>query len=101
MIHAPAFCWKRPYFISDSGRSRRAHIMGVRVREIASDNKIAPASVIANSRNKRSAEHTSDIQSLMRISYAVFCLTKKQQAQRLTNHQHTSTRTKQTGHNNE
>src|SRR3546814_6137376 len=27
---------------------------------------------------ERSAEHTSDLQSLMRISYAVFCLTKKQ-----------------------
>src|SRR3546814_7291191 len=25
----------------------------------------------------RSEEHTSDLQSLMRISYAVFCLTKK------------------------
>src|SRR3546814_1568720 len=27
----------------------------------------------------RSAEHTSELQSLMRISYAVFCLTKKKQ----------------------
>src|SRR3546814_2781114 len=27
---------------------------------------------------KRSEEHTSELQSLMRISYAVFCLTKKQ-----------------------
>src|SRR3546814_10410442 len=27
--------------------------------------------------NKRSEEHTSEIQSLMRISYAVFCLKKK------------------------
>src|SRR3546814_2705106 len=27
----------------------------------------------------RSEEHTSDLQSLMRISYAVFCLTKKYQ----------------------
>src|SRR3546814_5670980 len=27
--------------------------------------------------NKRSEEHTSDLQSLMRISYAVFCLKKK------------------------
>src|SRR3546814_6120506 len=27
---------------------------------------------------RRSAEHTSEIQSLMRISYAVFCLKKKQ-----------------------
>src|SRR3546814_7378468 len=26
---------------------------------------------------QRSEEHTSDLQSLMRISYAVFCLTKK------------------------
>src|SRR3546814_7705961 len=28
-------------------------------------------------RNPRSEEHTSELQSLMRISYAVFCLTKK------------------------
>src|SRR3546814_1738815 len=27
--------------------------------------------------NGRSAEHTSELQSLMRISYAVFCLKKK------------------------
>src|SRR3546814_3806106 len=30
---------------------------------------------------KRSEEHTSELQSLMRISYAVFCLTKKKQKQ--------------------
>src|SRR3546814_10826882 len=28
--------------------------------------------------NQRSEEHTSELQSLMRISYAVFCLKKKQ-----------------------
>src|SRR3546814_3750122 len=28
-------------------------------------------------RNRRSEEHTSELQSLMRISYAVFCLQKK------------------------
>src|SRR3546814_4758116 len=28
-------------------------------------------------RRKRSEEHTSELQSLMRISYAVFCLKKK------------------------
>src|SRR3546814_10813112 len=28
----------------------------------------------------RSEEHTSELQSLMRISYAVFCLTKQKQA---------------------
>src|SRR3546814_10792265 len=30
-------------------------------------------------RGKRSEEHTSELQSLMRISYAVFCLQKKKQ----------------------
>src|SRR3546814_2153563 len=30
-----------------------------------------------NSRSMRSEEHTSELQSLMRISYAVFCLKKK------------------------
>src|SRR3546814_1465166 len=29
----------------------------------------------------RSEEHTSELQSLMRISYAVFCLKKKKQSQ--------------------
>src|SRR3546814_6115506 len=29
--------------------------------------------------SKRSEEHTSELQSLMRISYAVFCLQKKRQ----------------------
>src|SRR3546814_2933118 len=32
----------------------------------------------------RSEEHTSELQSLMRISYAVFCLKKKKQKQKLT-----------------
>src|SRR3546814_2655373 len=33
--------------------------------------------VIAAMRGQRSEEHTSELQSLMRISYAVFCLKKK------------------------
>src|SRR3546814_8596921 len=32
-----------------------------------------------NRRRDRSEEHTSELQSLMRISYAVFCLNKKKQ----------------------
>src|SRR3546814_3743229 len=31
----------------------------------------------ANEKGRRSEEHTSELQSLMRISYAVFCLKKK------------------------
>src|SRR3546814_1455129 len=34
----------------------------------------------ATARSRRSEEHTSELQSLMRISYAVFCLKKKKQA---------------------
>src|SRR3546814_5028070 len=34
----------------------------------------------------RSEEHTSELQSLMRISYAVFCLKKKNKHRRTTNH---------------
>src|SRR3546814_10859332 len=32
-----------------------------------------------SNRHSRSEEHTSELQSLMRISYAVFCLKKKKQ----------------------
>src|SRR3546814_3677358 len=35
------------------------------------------ASAGVNSQTDRSEEHTSELQSLMRMSYAVFCLTKK------------------------
>src|SRR3546814_10219141 len=37
---------------------------------------------IAVGHSHRSEEHTSELQSLMRISYAVFCLTKKQQTKK-------------------
>src|SRR3546814_8123268 len=40
---------------------------------------------------RRSEEHTSELQSLMRISYAVFCLKKKKQH---INTPHTATKTK-------
>src|SRR3546814_3745364 len=43
---------------------------------------------------ERSEEHTSELQSLMRISYAVFCLKKKNT---YTTHKHTTNR--QTVHN--
>src|SRR3546814_1143051 len=37
----------------------------------------------------RSEEHTSELQSLMRISYAVFCLKKKKKNKKLHTQQHT------------
>src|SRR3546814_8574496 len=45
--------------------------------------------------NHRSEEHTSELQSLMRISYAVFCLKKKTQNKQSTKNQNKKhTRTK-------
>src|SRR3546814_4718068 len=38
-----------------------------------------PSSAALAAENRRSEEHTSELQSLMRISYAVFCLKKKKQ----------------------
>src|SRR3546814_4876079 len=38
--------------------------------------------------NSRSEEHTSELQSLMRISYAVFCLKKKQKHTKNTQYTH-------------
>src|SRR3546814_6782408 len=39
------------------------------------------ARLVMQSLAQRSEEHTSELQSLMRISYAVFCLKKKKQKQ--------------------
>src|SRR3546814_6361835 len=49
-----------------------------------------PFFLLRDARGKRSEEHTSELQSLMRISYAVFCLKKKK-----INNQNTKTKTNQ------
>src|SRR3546814_4713318 len=41
---------------------------------------------------RRSEEHTSELQSLMRISYAVFCLKKKKPTHKTPNKQHNTQR---------
>src|SRR3546814_15481744 len=52
----------------ESRRARqRAHERGGRVPDLP----------VQSARRSRSEEHTSELQSLMRISYAVFCLKKK------------------------
>src|SRR3546814_973748 len=48
-------------------RGRSAYPAAVQAAEIA----------VLSARGVRSEEHTSELQSLMRISYAVFCLKKK------------------------
>src|SRR3546814_8344445 len=43
----------------------------------ARDTEAAEPVMVRRGRRRRSEEHTSELQSLMRISYAVFCLKKK------------------------
>src|SRR3546814_6574660 len=45
-------------------------------------------------RDRRSEEHTSELQSLMRISYAVFCLKKKNTKYQTNNNDKTAEKTK-------
>src|SRR3546814_5601252 len=45
---------------------------------------IRPAKIV-DAAARRSEEHTSELQSLMRISYAVFCLKKKKMRNEKTN----------------
>src|SRR3546814_7357295 len=45
--------------------------------EKAEQRRFAGATAAGKEMKGRSAEHTSELQSLMRISYAVFCLKKK------------------------
>src|SRR3546814_3887671 len=52
------------------------------------DSNLASAELIA-----RSEEHTSELQSLMRISYAVFCLKKKNKQHKITKNIHTNSQT--------
>src|SRR3546814_9627725 len=63
------------------GKAERRLRVAVRAREIAGRGRrrIAdrPAATGIDPIPARSEEHTSELQSLMRISYAVFCLKKK------------------------
>src|SRR3546814_7370187 len=43
--------------------------------------RLRPAGALDGGGTARSEEHTSELQSLMRISYAVFCLKKKKKRQ--------------------
>src|SRR3546814_2270106 len=66
--------------IFDQGElAGRAHALlsgGVRITQSGSDGEEILVRFIGPS-EIRSEEHTSELQSLMRLSYAVFCLTKK------------------------
>src|SRR3546814_5661117 len=84
--------WRFFFLDARFGRTAKKHI-GVHLEQLrrrqilprfhivdAAHDEIARAAVDIEqrlARNDRSEEHTSELQSLMRISYAVFCLKKK------------------------
>src|SRR3546814_2243344 len=53
------------------------HLTGVAVKREVEGNLVADLHAVEQFGFRRSEEHTSELQSLMRISYAVFCLKKK------------------------
>src|SRR3546814_3800170 len=78
------YCDLRPRVLRDrrlpAGRSQGhpppppSGIISVREQSCASSRASSPPETFTSA---RSEEHTSELQSLMRISYAVFCLKKK------------------------
>src|SRR3546814_3302251 len=59
----------------------QAVLHGDRERLIGYDGAERPLALQLGGSEPRSEEHTSELQSLMRISYAVFCLKKKKRQQ--------------------
>src|SRR3546814_3321371 len=69
--------------------SRSAVAGATTTRSASRESWICPISTSSlRSKRLRSEEHTSELQSLMRISYAVFCLKKKKQKQNHNKKQH-------------
>src|SRR3546814_1462991 len=54
-----------------------AYMLLTQCGKVRLGNMVDPKYTIGASVSKRSEEHTSELQSLMRISYAVLCLKKK------------------------
>src|SRR3546814_9233823 len=60
-----------------SMQTEQTTVNGIRITFEDKGPKEAPAILLVMGLGGRSEEHTSELQSLMRISYAVFCLKKK------------------------
>src|SRR3546814_10079358 len=74
-----------PIFSGNHDMGRIGHFLLQAVRGKISDDELLRRATLANALLLRSEEHTSELQSLMRISYAVFCLKKKTKQAHSTN----------------
>src|SRR3546814_9410211 len=79
-----------PLKVQDQRHQRFRDIAAAELAEVAALVRHGPETVGLGAHAlltafKRSEEHTSELQSLMRISYAVFCLKKKNQNKKATN----------------
>src|SRR3546814_3169669 len=80
------------WVISHHGRIKAQ----IRLMEGVSPDTVWTWNAIGKRRGARSEEHTSELQSLMRISYAVFCLKKKKRKKRYTSTRYAIIRTTET-----
>src|SRR3546814_1638454 len=76
-----------------AGVDQLDQVLDVAIEEVDADHAalaeaalIAEVEAVGGFRVERSEEHTSELQSLMRISYAVFCLKKKKNTQHNSDH---------------
>src|SRR3546814_3190235 len=81
--------WSNPYPVKFPGVTRLSAWAGAAnenevsiALQIAADNRAMRGRIRDSKGEGRSEEHTSELQSLMRISYAVFCLKKKKNNKR-------------------
>src|SRR3546814_7538198 len=77
LVHAGSFCSPDGEEGSAAVRPRDSSSSGM---PLSSSGRMTPSQGVGTGSNPvggRSEEHTSELQSLMRISYAVFCLKKK------------------------
>src|SRR3546814_10156897 len=65
------------FYNPPSADGSRPGIYYVNLIDMNQTQKVQVAAIAAHEGAPRSEEHTSELQSLMRISYAVFCLKKK------------------------
>src|SRR3546814_1280977 len=91
----PLFPYPTLFRSGDYGSRLRQRRRGNAGRCLRDDDRLALEAAMAGQQTlryhsqRRSEEHTSELQSLMRISYAVFCLKKKKP----THHKHTDSST--------